>query len=220
LQTGDQAFHATLQAFGFGSTWETGLPGGIAGRLVAPDSWSGRTKATISFGQELGVTALQMAAAATAFATGGDVMQPHIIKEIKRHDGTSVEKSGARVARSDVISPEVARIVLEGMEMATTSGGTATKAAVDGVRVAAKTGTAQMADPSTGSYRSDAFLASTLALVPADDPEYIIYIGVENPTGATIWGSNIAAPAIGSIIADMVRQGKIRSSAMETVTLP
>lgn len=220
LQTDDQAFHATLQAFGFGSTWETGLPGGIAGRLVAPDSWSGRTKATISFGQELGVTALQMAAAATAFATGGDVMQPHIIKEIKRHDGTSVEKSGARVARSDVISPEVARIVLEGMEMATTSGGTATKAAVDGVRVAAKTGTAQMADPSTGSYRSDAFLASTLALVPADDPEYIIYIGVENPTGATIWGSNIAAPAIGSIIADMVRQGKIRSSAMETVTLP
>jgi len=85
--------------------------------------------------------------------------------------------------------------------------------------VAAKTGTAQMADPVTGNYRSDAFLASTLAIVPADDPAYVIYIGVANPTGATIWGSNIAAPAIGSIIADMVRQGKIRSSAVGTITV-
>jgi len=57
-----------------------------------------------------------------------------------------------------------------------------------------------------------------LAIVPLEDPKYIIYIGVTNPKGSTIWGSNIAAPAIGNIIADMVRQGKIASSAMETLT--
>ena len=219
LQTDDRAFHGTLDAFGFGTNWVTGMPGGIAGRLSPPESWSGRSKATISFGQEIGVTALQLATAATALATGADVMQPFIIKEIRDHEGKVVTRTDVKVARQGVISPEIARIVLEGMEMATQRGGTATRTAVNGVRVAAKTGTAQIADPTTGRYHADSFLASTIALVPADDPEYIIYIGVANPTGATIWGSNIAAPAIGSIIADMVRQGKLRSSAMKTVTL-
>lgn len=219
LQTDDKAFRDILVALGFGTKWESGMPGGISGVLKPVESWSGRTKATISFGQELGVTALQLATAATAIANGGDLMQPYIIRNVRSHDGTVVLYTEPTIARKSVITREVASTVLAGMEKATMTGGTATKVAVNGVRVAAKTGTAQMADPVTGNYRSDAFLASTLAIVPADDPAYVIYIGVANPTGATIWGSNIAAPAIGSIIADMVRQGKIRSSAVGTITV-
>lgn len=214
LQTNDQAFRSKLSDFGFGTRWTTGMPGAIAGILASTDSWSGRTKATISFGQEIGVTALHMAIAATAIANDGNLMQPFIVKEIRDQAGAVVHTQESTI-REQIISPAVAATVLEGMEMATLAGGTATRAAVNGVRVAAKTGTAQIADSITGKYLNDSFLASTLAIVPVDDPEYIIYIGVANPTGATIWGSNIAAPAIGSIITDMVRQGKIRSSVIK-----
>ncbi|MFA7396510.1 MAG: penicillin-binding transpeptidase domain-containing protein, partial [Sphaerochaetaceae bacterium] len=73
-----------------------------------------------------------------------------------------------------------------------------------------KTGTAQLINEETGSYDDDHFLASTLAIVPIEDPVYIIYIGVLHPSGTTIWGSNIASPAIGSLIEDLLRLGKIR----------
>lgn len=219
LQTDDHAFRETLEAFGFSRTWETGMPGAISGLLSPVDSWSNRSKATISFGQELAVTPLQIAVAATALATGGDVMSPYVVKSIRSHNNEVLLENIPHVAQASIIDEEVSRTILGGMELATQSGGTATRSAVPGVRVGAKTGTAQIADPETGSYGPDTFLASTLAIVPIEDPEYIIYIGVENPRGATIWGSNIAAPAIGSIITDMVRQGRIPSDVMETISL-
>jgi len=219
LQTDDTAFRDTLEAFGFTTAWNTGMPGAISGLLSPVETWSGRSKATISFGQELAITPLQIATAATAIATGGDLMTPYIVQSIQEHDGSYREVNEPTISRESIISTEVSNRVLEGMELATRQGGTATRVAVPGVRVGAKTGTAQIADPETGAYGPDTFLASTLAIVPVDDPKFIIYIGVENPKGATIWGSNIAAPAIGSIIADMVRQGRIRSDIMETVTL-
>jgi cell division protein FtsI (penicillin-binding protein 3) len=213
LQTDDKAFRDILVDFGFTTAWNTGMPGTISGRLPKIENWSGRSKATISFGQEIAVTPLQLVTAATAIANGGNLMEPRIVNSI---DGVPTSPP---VATTQVIDHEVAQRILDGMEMATQSGGTATKAAVPGVRVGAKTGTAQVFDPTTGTYGSDNFLASTLAIVPIDDPRYIIYIGVSNPKGATIWGSNIAAPAIGSLIADMVRQGRIASGVMETITL-
>ena len=85
--------------------------------------------------------------------------------------------------------------------------------------MASKTGTAQIIDPESGTYDSSAFLASTLSIFPADNPAYIIFIGVKNPKGATIWGANIASPAIASIIESMVSQGKIISTVSERVTL-
>ncbi len=220
LQTDDALFRDTLLKLGFNSNWKTGMLGGISGNLRETSSWSGRTKATMAFGQELGVTALQLVTAATAIANNGNVMQPYIIDTIVDATGAVVHKTSPSVAQGSVLSPAVAHTVLSGMEQAVEAGGTATRTAVPGVRVAAKTGTAQIADPETGAYKTATFLASTLAIVPVDDPAYILYIGVSNPTGATIWGSNIAAPAIGSIIADMVRQGKLISDKMEYITLP
>lgn len=220
LQTDDELFRKTITNLGFGSIWETGMPGTIGGLVSNVEAWSGRTKATMSFGQELGVTALQLATAATAIANQGTLLHPYIVESIVDHTGTELHRGEPRVANPHVFDAKVAGTILSGMVEATQQGGTATRTAVEGVLVAAKTGTAQIADPTTGSYAADTFLASTLAIVPADKPKYIIYIGVANPTGATIWGSNIAAPAIGSIIADMVRQGKLVSDSMEHINLP
>lgn len=219
LQTDSEEFRKTLIDFGFGTAWDAGMPGSIGGVVSKVEDWSGRSKATISFGQEIAVTPLQIATGATALATRGNVMQPHIIGSIIDFSGDVLVENDPTIAAEGIISPEVAQRILDGMELATQEGGTATKAAVSGVRIGAKTGTAQVADPLTGTYGPDNFMASTLAMVPIQDPQYILYIGVSNPKGSTIWGSNIAAPAIGSIIADMVRLGRLRSEDMESITL-
>ena len=98
------------------------------------------------------------------------------------------------------------------MHTATEVGGTARLAAVEGVDVSAKTGTAQLYNPETRSYKDGGNLASTLALVPTKDPKYIIYIAAGNPKGNTIWGANIAAPAVGKVVKGLVSQGKLASS--------
>ena len=219
LQTSDQKFHDILQQMGFGTAWDIGLRGSIPGLFPKVDSWSGRTKATLAFGQEIGVTALQMAVATTMLTNGGSVLQPQLIRSITSHEGDRLYESKPIVATEGVISADTATNIISYMVEATKTGGTAIHTAVKGISVASKTGTAQILDPETNSYKDGTFLASTLTIVPAEDPEYIIYIAVANPKGATIWGSNIAAPAIRSIIQDMVRQGKLQSSSLSTIRL-
>ncbi|MDD4764090.1 MAG: penicillin-binding transpeptidase domain-containing protein, partial [Sphaerochaetaceae bacterium] len=96
---------------------------------------------------------------------------------------------------------------------------TARLTAIEGVRIASKTGTAQILDEETNSYDSSNFLASTLSIFPVEDPQYIVYIAVVNPKGSTIWGSNIAGPAIAQIIKGLLRQGKLFSDTTEKIML-
>jgi cell division protein FtsI (penicillin-binding protein 3) len=209
-QTDPSLFRQGLVDLGFSTVWDVGLSGSIAGSLQPVEKWSSRSAATIAFGQEIGVTALQLATAATAIATGGELMSPSIVKRITNR-GTGEEiVFTPQISKCGVITPQEAHIILKGMEEATESGGTASKIAVEGLRIGAKTGTAQLINEETGSYDDDHFLASTLAIVPIEDPVYIIYIGVLHPSGTTIWGSNIASPAIGNLIEDLLRLGKIR----------
>ena len=127
--------------------------------------------------------------------------------------------SSVEFAEKNVIDASIAKEIISYMVGATQSGGTATRTAVQGVQVASKTGTSQILDPVTNTSKEGPFLARTLSIVPADDPRYIIYIAAANPKGSTIWGSNIAAPAIKSIIEDMVRQGKLHSNLIKTIRL-
>ncbi len=218
LQTDSNLFRESLADFGFNTKWELPLPGVSKGNLKEVSTFSGRSKPTISFGQEVGVNALQLVTAATALANNGNLYTPYLIDKVVASDGT-IEKRAPLVAKEGIISAETAQLVLAGMFEATELGGTATRSAVKGVEVASKTGTAQIIDPESGTYDSSAFLASTLSIFPADNPAYIIFIGVKNPKGATIWGANIASPAIASIIESMVSQGKIISTVSERVTL-
>lgn len=218
LQTDSNLFRESLADFGFNTKWELPLPGVSKGNLKEVSTFSGRSKPTISFGQEVGVNALQLVTAATALANNGNLYTPYLIDKVVASDGT-IEKRAPLVAKEGIISAETAQLVLAGMVEATELGGTATRSAVKGVEVASKTGTAQIIDPESGTYDSSAFLASTLSIFPADNPAYIIFIGVKNPKGATIWGANIASPAIASIIESMVSQGKIISTVSERVTL-
>jgi cell division protein FtsI (penicillin-binding protein 3) len=216
METDPERFFELLEKFGFDGSYDIGLPSRPEGSIADPSTWSGRSQATISFGQELSVTALHLASAATTFANDGDLLVPHLI--LSRREGSATGGTGNLLYEREptvvghVFDPSVGAAIRAYMHTATLEGGTATKAAVAGVAVGAKTGTAQIPDPVTHSYADGTVLASTLALVPADDPKYIVYIAAGNPKGSTIWGSNIAAPAIGSIIEGLVSQGKLFSS--------
>lgn len=192
-------FYKSLKNFGFGSP--TGLPlsGESHGLLNQVSGWSARSKPTIAIGQEVGVSAVQIASAATTLANGGVLLQPRIVEKVIAADG-SIIKGYPRTAIREVISPKTAQTVLELMEKTVTSpSGTSRRAAVPGLRISAKSGTAQITDPETGLYSTDRFLSSVLAIFPTDDPEIIVYVVLENPRGASIYGAQTAAPMVREI---------------------
>ncbi len=192
-------FYTSLKNFGFGSPTGLPLPGESHGLLNPVSQWSPRSRPTISIGQEVGVSAVQILAAATTLANGGVLLQPRIVKDVTTVDG-SVVKEYPRNPVREVISPKTARLMLDLMEKTVSDpGGTARRAAVPGLRISAKSGTAQIADPQTGKYSDKRFLSSTLALFPTEKPQLIVYVVLENPQGESIYGAQTAAPMVSSI---------------------
>jgi cell division protein FtsI (penicillin-binding protein 3) len=192
-KAGEEEFHRMLVLFGFGKPTDLPLPGESAGILAEPDRWSARSKATIAFGQEVSVSSLQILQAATVFANRGLILKPHIIRKIVSPQGETIRDQEREPLR-EVLSPAVAQQVLEMMETATEDGGTARRGRVEGVRVSAKTGTAEVLDPDTGEYSETHFVASYLGILPTDDPQVIIYVVIDYPKESAYYGSQIAAP--------------------------
>ncbi len=209
MQTDAEVFYETLSKLGFNASYDIGLPSRPRAQIAPPSTWSGRSQATISFGQEMLASALHLATAATALTEQGELLQPHLI--LSRSDAVTSEKTyqRERTALAKVFSSEVTKTVREGMHQATEEGGTGIRAVVEGVDVGIKTGTAQILNPETNTYADGTVLASSLAMVPIDHPRYIIYFGAGNPKGDTIWGSNIAGPAIANVIKSLLSQGKL-----------
>jgi cell division protein FtsI (penicillin-binding protein 3) len=197
-------FYRLLQAFGFGRPTGLPLPGESAGILAPPGRWSLRTKATIAFGQEISVSAVQVLQAATAIANGGLLLAPRIVTKILSPTGELVKEFGRQPLR-EVVSPRVAREVLEMMATATDEdGGTARRGSVEGVRISAKTGTAQVRDPATGTYSESNYVASYLGIFPTEEPRIILYVVLHNPKGPAYYGGQIAAPVFRGVAEDLI----------------
>lgn len=209
LQTNNEDYFNKLGDLGFNSKIDLPLNGIARSRIASPNLWSIRSKPTISFGQELSTTAINLVTAATAITNEGSLLQPNIIKSITDSSGNIIKERKIEKGTS-LFSADIAQTVLEGMEAATQKGGTAIHAGIDGLRVGAKTGTAQMYNPTTKSYDDGGVLASTLAIVPIEDPKYIIYFAAKAPSKGSIWGSNVAAPAINGIIKGLLAQNKLQ----------
>ncbi len=194
----NQLFHDMLARFGFGTETALPFPGESNGLLNPVSVWSARSKPTLAFGQEISTSAVQMISAASAFANGGFILEPHIIQKVVSPGGTVLEKT-VRKPLVDAISAETAQAMLLIMEGATQSGGTARRAAIEGIRVSAKTGTAQVFNPSTGGYSDEDFTASCLAIFPTDSPELIVYVVIEHPKAGETFGGRIAAPVVSKL---------------------
>lgn len=188
---GEQRLYRYLQAFGFGQRTDIDLPGEVGGILKSPREWGRRSLASISMGQEVGVTPLQMLSAVAAIANDGVLMKPHVVSDVRDQKGQPVKEILPHVRRR-VVSPATARTLTTILEGVVTSG-TGTKAAIPGFRVAGKTGTAQKVDPRTGAYSSALSIGSFVGFVPADSPRLAMIVVIDEPQGEA-WGGVVAAP--------------------------
>jgi cell division protein FtsI (penicillin-binding protein 3) len=189
------AFYDGILRLGFGQRTGSGLPGETSGFLRPPDRWSERTKPTIAMGQEIAVSALQMLQAASAIANDGVMVTPHMVLQIEDADGKNPRKPSLPEPRR-VLKPETARELRSYMTDVTSSVGTGYRANVADIPLAVKTGTAQIIDSKTGRYSDTDFIASCVALLPADAPSLALYIVIIKPKGSSYLGGRIAAPPI------------------------
>ncbi|MDR0554020.1 MAG: transpeptidase family protein [Treponema sp.] len=189
-------FYQILKETGFGSRTGAGNPGETAGILYSLERWSDRSKPTIAMGQEIGVSALQMLQAASAIANDGVLVPPRIVSRIVSADGRTVKNYEPAPSRR-VLKPETARAIRSAMVDVTSEIGTGWRANVDDMFLAVKTGTAQITNPQTGGYSSTDFIASCIALLPADTPTLALYLVIVKPQAGEIFGGRIAAPVIG-----------------------
>jgi len=190
----NESFYSLLTNYGFGSRTGVGIPGETAGYLVSSEQWSSRSKATLAIGQEIAVSAYQMLQAASAIANDGILVPPRVVLQIVSADGKTVTPwEGGEHRR--VLRAETARAMRSYMVDTASVIGTGWRAAVQDLSIAVKTGTAQIIDPVTRRYSETDFIASCIALLPAESPSLILYLTIIKPKGE-ILGGRIAAPAI------------------------
>ncbi len=199
---GPDKFYAAVKAFGFGARTEVGLPGETAGLLRKPKAWSALSLPSMSFGQEIGVTAIQMAAAAAVIANGGYWMRPTIVKRVEEPGGDLVREVSP-VAERKVIEPETADRVMTLLREVVISG-TGRRANIAGFEVAGKTGTAQKID-ANGRYSMIDHVASFVGFVPASRPALVVLVSLDTPRGLRNEGGDVAAPLFARIATEAVR---------------
>ncbi|MDR2537309.1 MAG: transpeptidase family protein [Treponema sp.] len=189
-------FYQTLRNLGFGSKIGAGNPGETAGVLAIPRQWSARSKPTIAMGQEIAVSALQILQAATAVANDGLLVQPRVVSMIRSEDGQT-ERVFETSAPRKVLKPETARAIRSYMaDVTSAESGIAWRATMADLSMSVKTGTAQMIDPLTNTYSETDYIASCIAMLPADSPSLILYMVIVKPQSGSYYGSRIAAPRI------------------------
>jgi len=187
-------FHGMLSGFGFGSRTGAGSPGETIGYLVPSINWSDRSKPTIAFGQEIAVSAYQILQATTAIANDGILVPPKIVSKIISNDGRTVTNWEGEESRR-ILSAETSRAMRSYMVDTASAIGTDWRAGIQDISLGVKTGTAQIIDPVTRRYSETDYIASCVAILPAENPSLVLYLAVIKPKGV-IFGSIIAAPAI------------------------
>ena len=212
------SFYRMLRAFGFGEPTGVPLLGESPGLLRPVAEWSGRSKPTIAIGHEISVTPLQIVQAATALTNGGTLLRPQLVRRIVTADGTVVKSFAPEPIRT-VLAPETAATIL-GMMETVAEEGTGRLARVDGYRIGAKTGTAQVFDPNAGSYSDEHLIASILGMLPADAPRFIAYVVIQHPKGNQRYGGLIAAPVLHEVAAFLAAYYRLPHKDEEPVLHP
>jgi cell division protein FtsI (penicillin-binding protein 3) len=199
MRLGNEGLYGYMRRFGFGERTGVELPGETRGILRPVPRWHGSSIGSLSIGQEIGVTPVQVAAAFAAIANDGVRVAPHLVREIRDAEGRVVER--ARPESHRVVSAETAQVV-RGMLEAVTISGTAKRARLEGYTAAGKTGTAQKIDPQTRAYSKTKHIASFVGIAPVENPSVVIIVVIDEPVGA-YHGGDTAAPVFREI-ADMV----------------
>ncbi|MEU1982626.1 penicillin-binding protein 2 [Nocardia sp. NPDC019395] len=217
-RVGEDRYADMLERFGLGRRTEVGLPAESSGLVPARDQWSGGTFANLPIGQGLSMTTLQMASMYQAIANDGVRVPPRIVRATVAPDGSRTEEPAPEGVR--VVSPQTSRTVRSmfqsvvqndptGVQM-----GTGAAAAVDGYRIAGKTGTAQKVNPDCGCYSSDSYWITFTGIAPADDPRYVIGLMLDAPVRSSDGGGGqSAAPLFHDIASWALQRDRIPPSS-------
>ncbi len=183
-----------LRGFGFGEYTGIDLPGEERGLLREPDKWYGLTRAVIAIGQGISVTAIQLTTAMGAIANDGILLKPFIVNELRSDDKVVYRASPRRLRK--VISPDTSKMMRK-MLLEVVEKGTGKKAAVPGIKVAGKTGTAQI--PGKGGYKKGKYLSLFLGYIPAEDPCWVVLVVIDTPSAGKYYGGEVAAPVFSEV---------------------
>ena len=203
-------FHDYITKFGFGAKTRAGLPGEAAGQVLPPEKWTRVDHATVTFGQGILASPLQVVAAINAIANEGEWRPPYVVEyaedesggrhtEFFNESGEVLARFGPKAPRR-IIDTAIARILTRFMVSVTERGGTAAKVAIPGYKIAGKTGTSQKYDPSLGRYSNSKFWASFVGFAPASQPVFTALVVVEEPPRPNHYGSKAAAPIFREIM--------------------
>jgi cell division protein FtsI (penicillin-binding protein 3) len=216
-RVGKQTFDEYLQRFGLGQKTGIELPGESAGLLPALSDWTDSTFANLPIGQGVAMTSLQLASMYQTVANDGVRIPPRVVESVTEPDG-SVDPTG-QPAGIRVMSATTAQTVRTMLESVTLKGGTGTRAAVAGYRIAGKTGTAQQPDPRTGKYSDSVYWDTFAGMAPADDPRFVVSIMIDNPAHG-LEGGDVAAPLFHHIAAYELSAASIPPSGSASVPVP
>ncbi|OYY73482.1 MAG: hypothetical protein B7Y40_09560 [Gammaproteobacteria bacterium 28-57-27] len=200
MAIGPEKLWTLYDHLGLGKAAGTGFPGESSGRLLHYRDWSGSDIATHAYGYGMSVNTLQLARAYAAIA----------------HDGVLLPVSFLRIEQpptgEPVLSPTVARSVRTMMEEVVKRGGTGTKAQVMGYRVAGKTGTAHKSQG--GGYAEDKYVAVFAGMAPASNPRLALAVMIDEPTGGSYYGGQVAGPVFAAIMDEALRTMNVPPDAL------
>src|SRR6266536_2975895 len=191
--------YGLLRAFGFGAPTGVEFPAESPGRLRPPREWSRPSSASLAIGYELAVTPIQLAAAYGAIANNGVLLEPTLIREVRTPPpaGAVVYRHRPEPVRR-VVTPAVAGKLRELLRGVVGAGGTGERAALANFQLAAKTGTARRVVE--GRYAAGQYTASFAALFPAEDPQLIVVMKIDNPQKGSYFAAQTAAPMTRSML--------------------
>ncbi len=198
-RTGKSAFYRYFEAFGFKEMTGISLPGEALGLFHSQDAFNEVELATASFGQGFQITPLQMISAVASVANDGKLMKPNIVRQLTDDEGNVLKTHAPQVIRQP-ISRETSQVLREILEGVVSGEGTGGNAYVKGFRVAGKTGTSEKVPRNQGNY-----IASFAGFAPANDPEVVVLVLLDEPKGESYYGGVIAAPVVGKILDDVLR---------------
>jgi cell division protein FtsI (penicillin-binding protein 3) len=208
----NDVLHNYLSKFGIGEKTGSGLPGESRGILPKVGDWSGTTAPTVAFGQGYSLTAMQATSVFAVIANDGVRVSPTVIAGTSDASGNYTPSATRESVR--VISEDTARKMRIMMESVVSGNGTAPSAAIEGYRVAGKTGTAQRIDDTCGCYRG--YTASFIGFAPADNPAYVISVTIQDPKGMH-WGGALGGPVFKDVMSFVLKSKGIAPTGTKII---
>lgn len=206
---GKEKLFSYINKFGFGKKTGIDLNGEATGILFPLSKVGPVELATTAFGQGVSVTAIQQITAVSAAINGGTLYKPYIVKSIVEPNTNEIIKQNYPQKVRQVISNETSIQVRSALETVVAYG-TGRNAYIDGYRVGGKTGTAQKVKD--GVYMTGNYIVSFIGFLPADNPQVIVYVAIDNPKGVTQYGGTVAAPIAKNILTDAISALNIEKS--------